>query len=144
MKLSSLALCQDNVCYPSESLKKRSSIESRDGVHKLILQETGNLELICRDDVLWSSNTENSDADRFQFQSDGNLVIRKKDGTFVWESKTVFYGSSSNGRRDKLILQNDGNVVLYKGSQVKWSTRTDRRCPIGKFFKQIFPLIFFI
>ena len=82
MKLSSLALCQDNVCYPSESLKKRSSVESRDGVHKLILQETGNLELICRDDVLWSSNTENSDADRFQFQSDGNLVIRKKDGTF--------------------------------------------------------------
>lgn len=144
MKLSSLALCQDNVCYPSESLKKRSSIESRDGVHKLILQETGNLELICKDNVLWSSNTENSDVDDFQFQSDGNLVIRRKDRTIAWESKTVYHGSIPNVPRAKLILQNDGNVVLYAGSEVKWNTGTHGRCPLGKHFKQMFLLIFFI
>ena len=39
MKLLSLALCQGDVCYPSQSLKKGNSIESRDGVHELILQE---------------------------------------------------------------------------------------------------------
>ena len=144
MKLLSLALCQSDVCYPSQSLKKGNSIESRDGVHELILQETGNLELICKDNVLWSSNTENSDVDDFQFQSDGNLVIRRKDGTIAWESKTVYHGSIPNVPRAKLILQNDGNVVLYAGSEVKWNTGTHGRCPLGKHFKQMFLLIFFI
>ena len=144
MKLLSLALCQGDVCYPSQSLKKGNSIESRDGVHELILQETGNLELICKDIVLWSSNTENSDVDDFQFQSDGNLVIRRKDGTIAWESKTVYHGSIPNVPRAKLILQNDGNVVLHAGSEVKWNTGTHGRCPLSKHFKQMFLLIFFI
>lgn len=108
------------------------------------MQETGKLELICKDNLLWSSNTENSDFDDFQFQSDENFVIRRKDGTFAWESKTVYHGSIPNRSRDKLILQNDGNLVLYSGSEVKWSTGTHGRCPLGTFFKQFFLLIFFI
>ena len=99
------------------------------------MKETGNLELICKDTLLWSSNTKDSDVDVFQFQSDGNLVIRKIDGTNAWESNTVYDGVNSDGPPDRLISQNDGNVVLYAGSKPKWSTGTHTGCPSGKFCK---------
>ena len=99
------------------------------------MKETGNLELICKDTLLWSSNTKDSDVDVFQFQSDGNLVIKKIDGTNAWESNTAYDGVNSDGPPDRLTSQNDGNVVLYAGSKPKWSTGTHEGCPSGRFCK---------
>ena len=134
----SLAVCQSDVCHPKGSLTKGKSIKSANGVYEFILQESGNLELKCNDTLLWSSNTDNSDVEDFQFQSNGNLVIRKKDGTYAWESRTEYDGSSPNGPPDKLILQNDGNVVLYARGEPKWSTKTHGGCPSGSFSKKLF------
>ena len=124
-----LVVCHDNLLHPNDTLEKGSSIASHNGVYRLILKKNGNLELMCRDTSLWSSKTNNSDVDVFQFQSNGNLVIRKADGTYLWESKTVHDVNPP----DILVLENDGNLVLYGGNQAKWHTNTSGKCPTGKF-----------
>jgi hypothetical protein len=45
---------------------------------------------------------------RLHNQTDGNLVLRKSDGTAIWASGTWGKGPST------LKLQNDGNLVLYR------------------------------
>ena len=106
----------------------------------MVLRESGNLELTCKNTLLWSSNTTDSDIDVFQYQSNGNLVIRKTDGTYAWESDTALYEGEPP---DRLVLQNDGNLVLYAGSQARWHTKTYEKCDTGKFYKQIVLLTFF-
>ena len=133
-----LAACYGNKCLPRGTVKKRSYIESENGNYKLILKESGDLELLCRDKLLWSSHTSNKDADVFQFQSDGNLVIRNVNGVDVWESNTVYDGWGFDGPPDRLILQDDGNLVLYAGSTAKWSTETYGKCPTGNYCSHSF------
>ena len=132
----SLASCYDNVCHPHGTLSKGNFLESESGVYKFILRESGNLELLCKNKLLWSSNTKSPDVDVFQFQSDGNLVVRKTDGTDYWESKTVYNKwATFDPPPDNLVLQNDGNVVLYAKSKAQWSTETNGKCLTGKFWK---------
>ena len=94
---------------------------SQNGVYEVILKEIGNLELMCRDTpfdtLLSSSNTEKYDVDVFKFLSNGNLVIRKLDGTYIWKSNKVY----NYGPLDRFILQNEGNLVLHAGSVSKWT-----------------------
>ena len=144
MKLLSLAACYDNVCHPHGILKKEDFTVSDSGVYKFILKESGNLELLCWGMLLWSSNTISSDIDVFQFQADGNLVIRKTDGTYAWESNTVYNEPSFDPPPDNLILQDDGNLVLYAGGKAKWRTQTHGKCPTGKYGEQIVLLNFVI
>ena len=99
------------------------------------------MELTCKNTLLWSSNTTDSDIDVFQYQSNGNLVIRKTDGTYAWESDTALYEGEPP---DRLVLQNDGNLVPYAGSQARWHTKTYEKCDTGKFYKPIVLLNFFI
>ena len=124
-----LAACYNNKCIPHGTLNKGSYIESESGIHKLMLKERGDLELLCRDKLLWSSNTSNQDVNVFQFQSDGNLVIRNKHGQNVWESNTVHDRWSFDGPPDSLVLENNGNLILYAGNTAKWSTETNGKCP---------------
>ena len=95
---------------------------------------------MCKNTLLWSSNSKDSDVDVFQYQSNGNLAIRKTDGTYAWESKTVEYDGKPP---DRLVLQNDGNLVLYAGNQSRWDTKTSGKCNTGKFYKQVLLLTFF-
>ena len=91
---------------------------------EFILKTSSNLELFCRDALLWSSNTYDSDIDVFQFQSGGNLVIKKINGTNAWESKTIYNKRSFDGVPECLIIQDDNDVVLYAGIRSKWKTST--------------------
>lgn len=61
---------------------------------------------MCQDTLLWGRNTTYSDIDVFQFQSNENLVIRRTDGTYAWES---VYDEEPPGW---LFIKNDGNVVV--------------------------------
>ena len=79
-----LAACYGNKCLPHGTMKKGSYIESESGKSKLILTESGDLELLCGDNLLWSNHTSDENTDVFQFQPDGNLVIRNISGAGVW------------------------------------------------------------
>ena len=119
-------------------MTKGSSIESENGVLELVLRQIGNLELMCRNTSLWSSNTTDSNIDVFEYQSNGNLAIRKTDGTCAWESNTA----NTVEPPDRLLLQNDGNLVLYAGDDPRWSMETYGKCPTGKFCKEVIALSF--
>jgi hypothetical protein len=67
-------------------------------------------------------NLESSNgAYRFNFQSDGNLVLREQSsGSALWSSKT----NGQNGT--KLSMQSDGNLVLYTASNsAVWDSGTN-------------------
>ena len=130
-----LAGCFKNKCLVQGYLKKGKEINSVNGNYKLILQQSGNLEILCRGKSIWSSNTTSSDIDVFQFQLDRNLVVRRKNGTYAWESMTVhdnggFY--SWEPRENRLVMQDDGDLVLYADDEVRWRTGTSGKCPEGK------------
>ncbi len=57
---------------------------------------------------------------RFNFQSDGNLVLRRtSDSGVLWASATNGLGGT------RLTMQGDGNLVLYTGSNVAvWSSKS--------------------
>ena len=132
-----LATCYDNNAFLME-LWKRSYIESESDNYKLILKQRGDLNLLCRDKLLWSSQISDKDAGVFQFQCDGNLVIRNVNEVDVWESNTVHDGWSFDGLPDRPTFQDDGNLVLYSDSTVKWSKETYGKCPTGNFCSHSF------
>ena len=68
----------------SWNYEKGSYIESVSGNSKLVLTESGDLELLCGDNLLWSNHTSDKNTDVFQFQPDGNLVIRNISRAGVW------------------------------------------------------------
>ena len=78
-----LAACYGNKCLPHGTMKRRSYIKSESGNYKLILTNSRDLELLYRDKLLWSSHTSDKNADVFQFQPDGNLVLRNVSGAGV-------------------------------------------------------------
>lgn len=75
--------------------------------------------------IWWSDNNQ----DYLKMQSDGNLVLYKKDlsnrkgkqDKVLWSSKT------SNNQNAILHMQNDGNLVIYNGagSKALWSSNTN-------------------
>jgi hypothetical protein len=57
---------------------------------------------------------------QLQYQGDGNLVLRKRDGSYLWDTET-------NGRPvGRCIMQGDGNLVIYgpNGDYI-WDTETN-------------------
>jgi hypothetical protein len=87
---------------------------------------------------------------QLQYQGDGNLVLRKSDGKYLWDTETngrpvgrcimqgdgnlVIYGpngdyiwdTETNGHSDSvLVLQDDGNLVIYDANyRALWATYT--------------------
>jgi hypothetical protein len=93
---------------PPATLYGDQSLYSEDGRFKLIMQLDGNLVLYIGSSPLWSSNTPNNVGAYMSFQSDGNLVVYRANGTPAWASGT-------DGHSDeRLLIQNDGNMVLYR------------------------------
>ena len=74
---------------------------------KLILQENGNLEILCKSRSILSTDTINDNIDFIYLKKDGKLVLYDKDETDVciWCENSVF-------EPQKVVLQNDGNLVL--------------------------------
>jgi len=106
---------------PGQALTAGQSVYSIDGRFRLTLQTDGNLVVLDRwnDHVaLWSTNTAGSGADRFVFQSDGNLVLYKGT-TAVWSANTAGDGGT------KLSLGRNGNLILTTAqSGTVWHTST--------------------
>jgi hypothetical protein len=56
---------------------------------------------------------------KFDFQSDGNLVLYKSG------QAQALWATGTDRRGEILVMQSDGNLVIYGGGRALWATNTD-------------------
>lgn len=100
--------------YSGQTLRAGDYLISDDGRYRLIMQDTGDLELIGPAGLEWSTSTGLSYMGWLINQADGNLVIYSANGTPVWSTNTFSAPAT-------LVVQNDSNVVLYGPGGPVWS-----------------------
>jgi hypothetical protein len=111
-----------NTVREGHTLGARESRQSRNGVHRVIMQEDGDLVVERYGaGVVWSSGTAGHPGATATVQRDGNLVIRAATGEPIWATDSA----GSHGG-DRLVMQNDGNLVLYSGENPLWSSYNGR------------------
>ena len=109
-------------------MKKGSYIQSENGIYKFTLNETGKLEIWCKNEKIWWTNTSSDDnLDAMYFDENGTFYLRGKDQKVLWRTEN----ESEGVKLELLLLQNDGNLAGYDkcGNRV-WSTRTSSKCLI--------------
>ena len=111
-----LGNCFEDRCVREAILESNSSILSRNGRYKFTLNVNGELDIQCATQKIWSSNTANSNATKLHFQDDANVVLYKKDGSYVWATDTQWKWFHRDPKPDKLVIQYDGNLVLYSSN----------------------------
>ena len=133
-----LGNCLEDRCYVNGLLKKGNFLTSKNGKLKLILQEDGNLEILCGGHSIWSTNTYNFAIEELHFSREGKLLILNKDKSIA---KNIMSSSDNTNGAEKLILQDDGNLVIYNNdNQPLWSTGTHGKCVTSKngtFFERL-------
>jgi hypothetical protein len=103
----------------NQKLSANEFIVSANGVHKFVLQGTGNLVLYSSGQVRWTAATQGKGGTQLFLQGDGNLVLRTAAGATVWSSGTQGKGVV------RLVMQDDGNLVqLTAAGGLVWSTNT--------------------
>ncbi|MEH2374771.1 hypothetical protein [Nostoc sp.] len=87
------------------------------------LQSDGNFVLYdSSNNVLWASNTFDTEVNNIIMQYDCNLVIYDSNAIPTWATFTATASSCS------LQLQDDGNLVIYKGDNTAvWASGTRLR-----------------
>ncbi|MDL2341691.1 MAG: hypothetical protein QFB87_01260 [Patescibacteria group bacterium] len=103
---------------PSQKVLVGQSIVSADGGMKLNMQSDGNLVLRNRNGAAVWYSNSRGTNAELAFQGDGNLVVRS--GT------TVIWNGMTNGKGGVLVvLQNDGNLVMRNSAGASvWTTGT--------------------
>lgn len=97
---------------PGSTLKSCQGLQSPDKNTILVMQSYGNLVLYDKvsGKVLWSTDTGYKNGKlpfRFQYQTDGNLVLYDVDDKPIWSSNT--HGKAST----RFNVENDANAVIY-------------------------------
>lgn len=81
---------------------------SPNGMHRLVMQNDGNLVLYRASGVpKWATGTDRRSTSGVIMQGDGNLVIYDTSGPAIWASGT------DRNFGAWLVLQDDGNLVIY-------------------------------
>ena len=136
--------CQGDRCFKNGILKVRKNLQSRNGVYRLILNDTGNLEIWCKREKIWTTNTDDDYIESLIFDNDGKISLLGKDNSSRWQMKL----SSRNSKPHLMLLQNNGNLVVYNecGNRL-WESRTRGKCDnisgIYMFFLYIYIFFFF-
>ena len=87
---------------------KGSYLQSASGANKLILQQNGNLEIVCKNTSVWSTSTFDSDINSMRFDLWGGIGLRKHSWSWnVWSSISSWPGGRNP---DSLMMQDDGNL----------------------------------
>ena len=116
--------CKKDRCIRNGILKKGLSIQSESGTYKLLVNETGNLEIWCRNEMIWSTYTFDKYIEYLYLGSDG-LYLLGKDGS------NRLNGALNNLKQkvDILIMRNDGNlVILDEHGRIAWKYRPEKKC----------------
>ena len=100
-------------------------MQSPNSAAKLILTDTGNLEVWCKMKKLWTANTNDDYINSLNFKDDGNIYLLGKDNNTRWSTGI----KSSNQKPYLMLIQDDGNLVIYdKCGTRTWESRTERQC----------------
>ena len=120
-----LESCKKDRCFVNGILKIGKSLQSQNGVSRLILTYTGNLEIWCKKKKLWTTNTNDDYVDSLLFKDDGKIYLLGKDNNSRLEIGT----SLTNLRPHLMLIQNDGNLVIYNECGNRhWESRTGKLC----------------
>ena len=91
---------------------KGSYLKCASGAYKLILQQNGNLEIVCKNASVWSTNTFDSDINSMRFDDSGIIGLRKYSSPCdVWSSMPGWWGSFNP---DSLIMQDDSDLRAFE------------------------------
>ena len=106
-------------------MKVQKNLQSRNGVYRLVLNDTGNLEIWCKREKIWTTNTDDDYIESLIFDNDGKISLLGKDNSSRWQMKL----SSTNSKPHLMLLQNNGNLVVYnKCGNRLWESRTRGKC----------------
>lgn len=91
----------------------------------LVLRDTGILEIWCKRQKLWTTDTNDSYVKYLFIKNDGKIYLIGKDNSSRWKTKT----SLTNSKPQIMLTQNDGNVVIYDkcGNRI-WQSGTGGLC----------------
>ena len=117
-------------------MKKGNHLQSTNGVYKFIIQQNGNLEILCKNTSIWSSNTFDPNIEEMHFTETGVVTLRKPSSNFdVWRSDPRWHASINPVN---LVMQNDGNLRAFERNHRNneivpiFATNTNGKCPAGK------------
>ena len=113
-------------------MKKGVFIQSDSGTYKLVLNETGNLEVWCTNDtneMVWSAHTYDKYIE-YLYRGSDRLYLLGKDGS-----------NRLNGVLDKLKqkaysleMQNDGNLTIFdENGRIAWKYTPDKKRGMSSF-----------
>ena len=105
-------------------MKKRLSIQSESGTYKLLVNETGNLEIWCTNEMVWSTYTFDKYIEFLYLDSDG-LYLLGKDGS----NRLNVTLNKLKQKVDFLIMRNDGNLVIFdENGGIARKNMPDKKC----------------
>ena len=125
--------CKKDKCFRYGILKKGEFIQSKSGVYKLLLNETGSLEIWCPNEKVWSTDTDKYI--QFLYLGNDGLYLLGKDGNNrlnVTALDTLKQNADSlqlKQNADLLQMQNDGSLVIFdKNGAIAWKYTPGKKC----------------
>ena len=106
-------------------MKTGESLLSQNGVYRLVLNDTRNLEIWCKREKLWMTNVDVSYMDSLIFDNDGQFYLLGKNKSYEWKLEIL----SANSKAHLMLIRNDGNLAVYnKCGDNLWESRTKVNC----------------
>ena len=108
----------NNELVSGQSLSPGQYILSPETQSALKFYTNGDVILYADGKAIWGTGVNNTNANKFIMQTDGNLVEYTSGGQALWSS-------GKSGSNTYLSMQSDGNLVEYtSGGQALWSSGT--------------------
>ena len=122
---SFLEYCKKDRCKVNGILKIGKYLQSQNGYSRLVLNDTGNLEIWCKRKKLWTTNTNDHYVDSLIFKDDGKIYLLAKDN----HSRLEIGTSLTNSTPQLMVIENDGNLVVFNECGNRhWESRTGGLC----------------
>ena len=116
--------CKNDRCIRNGTLKKGLSIQSDSGTYKLLVNETGDLEIWCKNEMVWSTYTFDKYIE-FLYLGSRGLYLLGKDGSNRLNGALI----KLKQKVGFLIMRNDGNLAIFdENGGIAWKYMPDRKC----------------
>ena len=117
--------CRRDRCNENGILKFGRSLLSQNGTSKLLLTSAGNLEVWCKMERLWTTNTNDHYVNSLYFKNDGNIYLLGKDNNTRWSTEI----NLANSKPYMMLIQDNGNLAVFdKCGKIYWESGTTGQC----------------